>query len=87
MNRKSFQDNVALSRNSWNGGLKIEGGYMEELLKTIKGLVNGTRIPKKIRDGYLSEWEDGYSMARFERQITEVRALLLDLSKGRTKHD
>lgn len=87
MNRKSFQDNVALSRNSWNGGLKIEGGYMEELLKTIKGLVNGIRIPKKIRDGYLSEWEDGYSMARFERQITEARALLLDLSKWRTKHD
>ena len=60
---------------------------MEELLKTIKGLVNGIRIPKKIRDGYLSEWEDGYSMARFERQITEAMALLLDLSKGRTKHD
>ena len=60
---------------------------MEELLNTIKGLVNGIRIPKKTRDGYLSEWEDGYSMARFERQITEARALLLDLSKGRTKHD
>ena len=80
MNRKSFQDNVALSRNSWNGGLKIEGGYMEELLKTIKGFVNGIRIPKSW-----SEWEDRYSMTRFERQITEVRALLLDLSKRKNK--
>ena len=60
---------------------------MEELLNTIKGLVNGIRIPKKIKAGYFNEWEDGYSMARFERQITEARALLLDLSKGRTKHD
>ena len=38
---------------------------MEELLKTIKGLVNGIRIPKKIEHGYFSEWEDGYSMTRF----------------------
>lgn len=60
---------------------------MEELLKTIKGLVNGIRIPKRIDNGSWSEWEDGYSMARFERQITESRALLLDLSKGRIKHD
>lgn len=54
---------------------------MEELLKTIKGLVDGIRIPKKIRSGYFNEWEDGYSLSRFERQITEARALLLDLSK------
>lgn len=54
---------------------------MEELLKTIKGLVNGIRIPKKVKCGYFDEWEDGYSMARCERQITEARALLLDLSK------
>lgn len=54
---------------------------MEELLKTIKGLVNGIRIPKKVKDGYFNEWGDGYSMTRFERQITEARALLLDLSK------
>ena len=60
---------------------------MEELLKTIKGLVNEIRIPKKIKAEYFNEWEDGYSMSRFERQITEVRALLLDLSKGRTKDD
>ena len=60
---------------------------MEELLKTIKGLVNEIKIPKKIKNEYVSEWEDGYSIARFERQITEVRALLLDLSKWRTKHD
>ena len=60
---------------------------MEELLKTIKGLVNGIRIPKRIYDESWSEWEDGYSMARFEIQITEARALLLDLSKGITKHD
>ena len=60
---------------------------MEELLKIIKGLVNEIRIPKKINNEYFSEWEDGYSMARFERQITEARALLLDLSKWRTKHD
>ena len=59
---------------------------MEELLNTIKGLVNGMRIPKKSNE-YFNEWEDGYSMARFDRQITEVRALLLDLSKGRIKHD
>lgn len=58
---------------------------MEELLKTIKGLVNGIRIPKKIKPGYFSEWEDGYSMTRFERQITEARALLLDLSKRMKK--
>ena len=61
---------------------------MEELLKTIKGLVNGIRIPKKIKPGYLNEWEeweDGYSMTRFERQITEARALLLDLSKQMKK--
>lgn len=58
---------------------------MEELLKTIKGLVNEIRIPKKIKNEYFSEWEDGYSMARFERQITEVRALLLDLSKMENK--
>ena len=58
---------------------------MEELLKTIKGLVNGIRIPKKIKTGYFNEWEDGYSMARFERQITEARALLLDLSKMENK--
>ena len=56
-------------------------------MKTIKGLVNGIRIPKKVKGRYVNEWEDGYSMARFERQITEARALLLDLSKGRTKHD
>ena len=31
---------------------------MEELLKTIKGLVNGIRIPKKIKPGYLNEWEE-----------------------------
>ena len=60
---------------------------MEELLETIKGLVNEIRIPKKINSRYFDEWKDGYSMTRFERQITEVRALLLDLSKGRTKHD
>ena len=54
---------------------------MEELLKTIKGLVNEIRIPKKIKPGYFNEWENGYSMTRFERQITEARALLLDLSK------
>lgn len=60
---------------------------MEELLNTIKGLVNEMRIPKKIESGYFNEWEDGYSMTRFERQITEVRALLLDLSKGRTRND
>ena len=60
---------------------------MEELLKTIKGLVNEIRIPKKVKVGYFNEWEDGYSMTRFERQITEARALLLDLSKGITKHD
>ena len=54
---------------------------MEELLKTIKGLVNGIRIPKKNELGYFNEWGDGYSMTRFERQITEARALLLDLSK------
>lgn len=54
---------------------------MEELLKTIKGLVNGIRIPKRIKPGYFNEWEDGYSMTRCERQITEARALLLDLSK------
>lgn len=58
---------------------------MEELLKTIKGIVNGIRIPKKIKPGYFSEWEDGYSMTRFERQITEARALLLDLSKQMKK--
>ena len=61
---------------------------MEELLKTIKGLVNGIRIPKKIKPGYFNEWEeweDGYSMTRFERQITEARALLLDLSKQMKK--
>ena len=55
---------------------------MEELLKTIKGLVNEIKIPKKIKNEYFSEWEDGYSIARFERQITEARALLLDLMKG-----
>lgn len=60
---------------------------MEELLETIKGLVSEIRIPKKINGEYFNEWEDGYSMTRFERQITEARALLLDLSKGRTKHD
>lgn len=60
---------------------------MEELLETIKGLVNEIRIPKKIKSECFDEWEDGYSMSRFERQITEVRALLLDLSKGRTKDD
>lgn len=54
---------------------------MEELLKTIKGIVNGIRIPKKVNGGYFDEWKDGYSMTRFERQITEARALLLDLSK------
>ena len=54
-------------------------------MKTIKGLVNGIRIPKKIKAGYFNEWEDGYSMARFERQITEARALLLDLSKMENK--
>ena len=54
---------------------------MEELLKTIKGLVNEIRIPKKIEPGYFNEWGDGYSMTRCERQITEARALLLDLSK------
>lgn len=54
---------------------------MEELLKTIKGLVNGIRIPKRTEYEYFGEWEDGYSMTRFERQITEARALLLDLSK------
>ena len=43
--------------------------------------MNGIRIPKKIKPGYFNEWEDGYSMTRFERQITEARALLLDLSK------
>ena len=48
---------------------------MEELLKTIKGLVNEIKIPKRIK------------IARFERQITEARALLLDLLKWRTKHD
>ena len=60
---------------------------MEELLKTIKGLVNEIKIPKRIKNEYFSEWKDGYLVARFERQITEARALLLDLSKGRTKHD
>ena len=60
---------------------------MEELLKTIKGLVNEIKIPKRIKNEYFSKWEDGYSVARFERQITEARALLLDLSKWRTKHD
>ena len=54
---------------------------MEELLKTIKGLVNEIKIPKRIKNEYFSEWEDGYSVTRFERQITEARALLLDLSK------
>ena len=58
---------------------------MEELLKTIKGLVNEIRIPKRIKNEYFSEWEDEYSVARFERQITEVRALLLDLSKRKNK--
>lgn len=29
MNRKSFKITWALSRNSWNGGLKVEGGYMQ----------------------------------------------------------
>ena len=58
---------------------------MEELLKTIKGLVNEIRISKRIKNEYFSEWEDGYSVARFERQITEVRALLLDLSKRKNK--
>lgn len=47
--------------------------------------MNGIRIPKKIEPGYFSEWEDGYSMTRFERQITEARALLLDLSKRMKK--
>lgn len=60
---------------------------MEELLKTIKELVNEIKIPKRIKNEYFSEWEHGYSVARFERQITEARALLLDLSKGRIKHD
>lgn len=60
---------------------------MEELLKTIKGLVNGIRIPKKVKGGYFDEWEDGYSMTRFERQITEARALLLDLSKRMKNED
>lgn len=58
---------------------------MEKLLKTIKGLVNEIRIPKKVNGGYSDELEDGYSMTRFERQITEVRALLLDLSKQMKK--
>ena len=59
---------------------------MEELLKTIKGLVNGMRIPKKVGGhGWYNEWEDGYSMTRCERQITEARALLLDLSKQMKK--
>ena len=58
---------------------------MEELLKTIKGLVNEIKIPKRIKNEYFSEWEDGYSVSRFERQITEARALLLDLSKMENK--
>ena len=39
----------------------------------------------RFDNGSWSEWEDGYSMARFERQITEARALLLDLSKMENK--
>lgn len=58
---------------------------MEELLKTIKRLVNEIKIPKRIKNEYFSEWEDGYSVSRFERQITEARALLLDLSKMENK--
>ena len=60
---------------------------MEELLKTIKGIVNEIRIPKKVKGGYFDEWGDGYSMTRFERQITEARALLLDLSKRMKNED
>lgn len=60
---------------------------MEEKLKMIKELVNSIMIPEKeifkSDSGYTWEvWKHGYSKARFQRQITEARALLLDLMKG-----
>ena len=53
----------------------------------VKELVNSIMIPEKEMfksdSGYTWEvWKHGYSKARFQRQITEARALLLDLMKG-----
>ena len=52
---------------------------VKDKLQIVKLLVKDLRVPEE-KDGYC--WKDGYSPARLERQIIEIRALLNDINKA-----
>ena len=53
---------------------------LEDKLQMVKLLVKDLKVPRE-RDGIYNYrcWEEGYSPARLERQLMELRALLGDL--------
>lgn len=53
---------------------------LEDKLQMVKLLVKDLRVPKERDEIYAYRcWEEGYSPARLERQLMELRALLGDL--------
>ena len=66
---------------------RLEGeNKMEEKLNMVKELVNSIKVPELIEKKTAwgttySYWKDSYSKARFKRQITDARAILMDLYK------
>lgn len=53
---------------------------LEDKLQMVKLLVKDLKVPKERDEIYAYRcWEEGYSPARLERQLMELRALLGDL--------
>lgn len=53
---------------------------LEDKLQIVKLLAKDLKVPKERDELYAYRcWEEGYSPARLERQLMELRALLGDL--------